>query len=111
MPKYVNDYSTLLTGGLTGNLAVTYLGSYALHYNVLSVDNGYATVTFDAYNVSNIGSATHPPWIGYTPLWNQWVATPLNNAFQNGLFGTGIMQPTMQYFNWTELLQMPNHTP
>jgi hypothetical protein len=36
--KYIRDYSTLLTGRLTGNIAVTYLGSYALTYTILSVD-------------------------------------------------------------------------
>jgi RHS repeat-associated protein len=32
VPKYLQDHSTLFTGGLTGNLAVTYLGSYGLSY-------------------------------------------------------------------------------
>jgi hypothetical protein len=36
VPKYFGDYSTLLTGGLTGNIAVTYLGSYVLSYKVIS---------------------------------------------------------------------------
>jgi hypothetical protein len=48
VPKYIRDYSTLLTGGLTGNIAVTYLGSYALTYTILSVDeeDGFAFPTF-----------------------------------------------------------------
>src|SRR5688572_29066928 len=32
VPKYLDDYSSLATGGATGNLAVTYLGSYTLTY-------------------------------------------------------------------------------
>ena len=38
VPKYLRDYSTLMTGGLTGNIAVTFLGSYGLKYEVLSID-------------------------------------------------------------------------
>jgi RHS repeat-associated protein len=102
VPKYVNDYSTLLTGGLTGNLTVTYLGSYSLNYNVISIDpqNGTATVNFTVANASTIASATHPPVIGYTPWWDQNVATPLNNFFQSGP-----MSPTTQTFTWTETIQ------
>ena len=68
VPKYIRDYSTLLTGGLTGNLAVTYLGSYGLKYEVLSIDeeDGTARVHFTVSNSSTIESAAHPPVIGYT---------------------------------------------
>ena len=108
VPKYVGDYSTLLTGGLTGNLAVTYLGSYNLSYNVTSIDsaNGTATVNFQAHNVSSISSATHPPVIGYTSWWNQHIGTPLNNMFQSGP-----MSPTVQNFNWTENIPVPQPHP
>lgn len=41
--KYLKDYSTLLTGGLTGNLAVTYLGSYGLKYQVTALSGNVAT--------------------------------------------------------------------
>ncbi len=104
VPKYFGDYSTLLTGGLTGNLAVTYLGSYQLTYNVTGIDaaNGIATVNFQAYNVSSIASATHPPVIGYTGWWNQYIGAPLNN-----FFSTGPMSPTVQNFNWTENIPIP----
>jgi hypothetical protein len=66
VPLYIRDYSTLLTGGKTGNLAVTYLGSYNLTYQVLSVNKGSAIVKFRVENSSTIASATHPPVIGYT---------------------------------------------
>jgi hypothetical protein len=70
VPKYVGDYSTLLTGGATGNLAVTYLGSYALTYNVTSFDMnaGTATVALHVSNTSTIESATHPPGCGLHAL-------------------------------------------
>ncbi|MEJ7646774.1 MAG: RHS repeat-associated core domain-containing protein [Chryseolinea sp.] len=42
--KYLKDYSTLLTGGATGNLAVTYLGSYGLKYLVSALKGNVATV-------------------------------------------------------------------
>ena len=101
VPKYVADYSTLLTAGLTGNLAVTYLGSYSLNYNVTSINpqSGTATVIFTVANSSTIASATHPPVVGYTPWWDQHVATPLNNFFQSGP-----MSPTTQTFTWTETI-------
>ncbi len=98
VPKYFGDYSTLLTGGATGNLAVTYLGSYALTYNVGSFDMsaGTATVQFHVSNSSTIESATHPPYIGYTQWWDQNVGQPLNNLFQSGP-----LSPTSQDFYWT----------
>jgi YD repeat-containing protein len=52
----LTSYSTLLTGGLTGNLAVTYLGLYGLRY---TVEN--ETLNIHVWNRSDISSATHPP--------------------------------------------------
>jgi hypothetical protein len=108
VPKYFRDYSTLLTGGLTGNLAVTYLGSYNLHYSVTSIDdqNGTATVNFQAKNPSTITSALRPPVIGYTQWWNQNVGTPLNS-----FFSTGPLSPTVQNFNWTETIPLSQPHP
>ncbi|TDE13395.1 hypothetical protein [Dyadobacter psychrotolerans] len=99
VPKYFGDYSNLISGGNTGNLAVTYLGSYDLKYVVNSVDGDYATVTFTVNNASTIASATHPPVIGYTPEWNEYIGTPLNDLFsQSG----APMSQTTQTFIWTE---------
>jgi hypothetical protein len=104
VPKYIKDYSTLATGGLTGNLAVTYLGSYSLHYEVtgINLENQTATVNFHVTNDSTINSATHPPVIGYTQTWNTYIGQPLNNAF-----ATGPMSKTTQNFNWTETIKWP----
>jgi RHS repeat-associated protein len=79
VPLYFHDYSNLLTGGNTGNLAATYLGSYNLAY---TVSNG--TVTIVVKNSSSIASATHPPVIGYTNWWNKNIGVPLNAAFNSG---------------------------
>jgi hypothetical protein len=99
--KYLNDYSTLLTFGQTGNLAVTYLGSYRLNFAVTGVlENGTATVRFNVYNSSRISSATHPPIIGYTEWWDRNIAAPLNNFFQ-----TGPLSMTEQYIEWTETIR------
>jgi hypothetical protein len=102
VPKYFRDYSTLLTGGLTGNLAVTFLGSYQLQYEVISVDeqSGTAQVRFFVANESTIASATHPPVIGYTKWWNNNIGTPLNNALQSGP-----MSKTTQTVEWTETIK------
>jgi hypothetical protein len=102
VPKYLRDYSTLLTGGLTGNIAVTYLGSYGLNYEVLSIDeeSGTAQVHFSVANSSTIESATHPPVIGYTEAWKNNIGTPLNK-----IFSTGPMSKTTQSVDWTETIQ------
>jgi hypothetical protein len=102
VPKYIRDYSTLLTGGLTGNIAVTYLGSYELHYEILSVDeeDGTARVHFTVANSSTIGSGIRPPVIGYTQWWSNNVAKPLNNYFSSGAFST-----TTQTFDWNETIK------
>ena len=102
VPKYIRDYSTLLTGGLTGNIAVTYLGSYALTYTILSVDEeeGTARVHFSVSNSSTIESATHPPVIGYTQWWQNNVGTPLNNYFSSGP-----LSKTTQTFDWNETIK------
>lgn len=92
VPKYLRDYSTLFTGGLTGNLAVTYLGSYGLSY---SVTNG--TLDIQVTNTSSIASATHPPVIGYTNWWSNYIGNPLN-----GFFSSGPMSATTQNFDFHE---------
>jgi hypothetical protein len=94
VPKYFRDYSTLLTFGATGNLAVTYLGSYGLHY---SVNNGVLDIQVS--NTSTIESATHPPVIGYTHWWSDNVGKPLNN-----FFSSGPMSETEQHFEFHENL-------
>ncbi|MBK7110613.1 MAG: hypothetical protein IPH61_16255 [Bacteroidetes bacterium] len=103
VPKYMRDYSTLATAGQTGNLAVTYLGSFSLTYKVTAVDveKKVATVEFMVSNRSSISSATHPPLIGYTQWWSKYIGTPLNNYLQ-----VGPMSETYQDFKWTETINM-----
>ena len=88
---YLKDYSTLLTGGTTGNLAVTYLGSYSLHYTTSD-----GVITFTAKNTSSLGSATHLPIFGYT------AAGQSVSRFMNGLTRSGPMSPTTQTFIFHE---------
>ncbi|MCI0541213.1 MAG: RHS repeat-associated core domain-containing protein, partial [Verrucomicrobiales bacterium] len=101
VPKYLQDYSTLLTGGLTGNLAVTFLGGYQLSYDTQRVlcRKGIAVVHFHVYNASTVESATHPPVIGYTQWWSDWIGKPLNE-----FFSSGPLSKTEQTFDWTENL-------
>jgi len=101
VPKYIRDYSTLMTGGTTGNLAVTFLGSYLLNYEVTGIDccEGTANVAFHVDNSSTINSATHPPVIGYYPWWDRYIGRPLNS-----LFASGPMSETTQESDWTEAL-------
>jgi RHS repeat-associated protein len=99
--KYVKDYSTLATGGLTGNIAVTYLGSYGLHYKVSQISGDIATVVFTATNSSTIQSATHPPVVGYTEWWSSNIGKPLDNFFESGP-----ASKTTQTFTWTEQIRL-----
>jgi len=102
VPKYFQDYSNLLTFGHTGNLAVTYLGSYDLIVYVVSVDRdaGTAVVLFYVSNDSTLASATHPPVLGYTPFWQRYVEPAVNNLTAGG----GPMSRTTQAFWWTETI-------
>ncbi|MZD59449.1 ALF repeat-containing protein, partial [Streptomyces sp. SID5606] len=72
--KYLTDYGTLTTGGLTGNLAYTFLGSHQVRMTPIRKNSdGSVTWRYTAYNESDIESATHPPVIGYTEWWSDTV--------------------------------------
>ncbi|WP_225684611.1 ALF repeat-containing protein, partial [Streptomyces pseudogriseolus] len=72
--KYLTDYGTLATAGLTGNLAYTFLGSHQVRMTPIRENaDGSVTWRYTAYNESDIESATHPPVIGYTDLWSDTV--------------------------------------
>lgn len=95
---YLKDYSTLLTGGMTGNLAVTYLGSYNLKWTAAAYNNT-VVVSFNVENSSTMQSASRPPVIGYWSIWQQTVGNIINEKFKTGWGST-----TTQSFNWTEVL-------
>lgn len=88
VPKYLRDYSTLATGGLTGNLAATYLGSYSGEYKLSE-----GTVQMTVTNTSAAASAFRPPVLGYTAWWQNNVDPRLNQ-----LFASGPMSATSQTF-------------
>ena len=99
--KYMKDYSTLLTGGLTGNLAVTYLGSYTLNWRITNITKESFSISFMVNNTSTIQSGTRPPVIGYTDFWQKNIGRPLNKAFESGP-----MSKTSQTFKWTEKVKL-----
>ncbi|MBI4320635.1 MAG: hypothetical protein HY675_19260 [Chloroflexi bacterium] len=106
VPKYVGDYANVLTGGRTGNLAVTFLGSYDVEVTVLSVDKegGTAQISLHVSNESNLASATHPPVLGYTEFWQQNIE-PLVNSIPSYLpwvFDRAPVSETTQHFFWNE---------
>lgn len=70
-----------------------------LQYNVISLTGNSALVQFIVTNSSTISSATHPPVIGYTPLWNNTIGSALDN-----IFSSVPMSKTTQTFNCTETL-------
>ncbi|MBU0491421.1 MAG: RHS repeat-associated core domain-containing protein, partial [Chloroflexi bacterium] len=100
VPKYFRDYTVLLTFGQTGNLAVTFLGSYTLYYYVVSVDRdaGTAEILFHVSNASSLASATRPPVIGYMPFWQDHIAPVINGIVS----GSGPASTVTQAFWWTE---------
>jgi RHS repeat-associated protein len=97
--KYLYDYSTWVTGGMTGNQAVSFLGSYKLEITASGVrcSQGTATLSFYVYNESTAASGTRPPWLGYTKWYQTVVAPNINKWFQSGGMSTRI-----QTFRWTE---------
>lgn len=97
---YLKDYSTLMTGGLTGNLAVTYLGSYSLQYKILSSERNSAIVQFTVSNNSTAASAFRPPAIGYAKYWKDNVEPLINNFFSKGP-----MSQKSQTFIWKERIR------
>ena len=87
------------TLGTTGNLAVTYLGSYKLVWYLMSIDTnkGVAVIEFIVQNSSTIESGTRLPILGYTNIWKSSIGKWLNSTFENGP-----MSKTSQTFIWTE---------
>ena len=102
IPKYVQDYTNILTGGRTGNLAATFLGSYDLDYYVVEVDGkiGTARVLFHVSNESTLSSATHPPLLGYTEVYLGEIGPAID-----ALVPTGPMSKVTQDFWWTEMVE------
>jgi hypothetical protein len=100
--KFIKDYSALITFGLTGNLAVTYLGSYRLSHKLITIDKGKGTaiIMFTVTNSSTIESGTRPPVFGYTEFWRNTAGKSMNSFFE-----TGPMSKTTQIFQWEETLK------
>jgi len=103
VPKYIKDYSTIVTAGQTGNLAVTYLGSYRLDFYIVDVDfqAGTATVLFYVGNSSTLASGTRPPVIGYTDFWLRYIEPAINSAT-----ASGPTSRTTQDFWWIEVISL-----
>jgi len=99
--KYVIDYSTLLTGGFTGNLAVTYLGSHVAEVTVVGQNpDGSYEVNITVLNKSSLESATRIPKIGYEDWYKDSVGSFWNDVAKNTGFGT----TTEQAIIWTETI-------
>jgi RHS repeat-associated protein len=95
--KYIGDYATLLTGGATGNLAVTYLGSYTLTITPTQVTSSGAHLAYHVSNASTLASATHLPFYGLIPGHQDW------ENFVNSIpGGSGPMSATSQDIYWSE---------
>ena len=98
--KYIKDYSTLLTAGKTGNIAVTYLGSYNLQWRA-DVEGNTAVIHVTITNFSTMQSASRPPVVGYWSVWQNSVGKWINKTFS-----TGWGSKTTQTFNLTETVKL-----
>lgn len=98
--KYIKDYSTLLTAGRTGNIAVTYLGSYNLQWRA-AVEGNTAVIHVTIKNSSTMQSASRPPVLGYTKIWQNSIGNLINKSFS-----TGWGSKTTQTFNLTETVKL-----
>lgn len=91
--KYLKDYGTLSTAGLTGNLAYTFLGSHQVRMTPIRKNaDGSVVWRYTAYNESDIESATHPPVIGYTDWWSNSVGSLVDKIVGD----TGPLSPKTQ---------------
>ncbi|MGW7126542.1 ALF repeat-containing protein, partial [Streptomyces sp. NPDC054901] len=91
--KYLKDYGTLSTAGLTGNLAYTFLGSHQVRMTPIRTNaDGSVVWRYTAYNESDIESATHPPVIGYTDWWSNSVGALVDKIVGD----SGPMSPKTQ---------------
>ncbi|MGI6345997.1 MAG: RHS repeat-associated core domain-containing protein [Limisphaerales bacterium] len=103
--KYAKDYSTILTVGTTGNIAVTYLGSYVLNYHTERIvcKLGIAKIHFNVTNSSTLASATRPPILGYYEWWNNYPGNWINKGIER--ITVGPLSAKYQIFNWDEFIQ------
>ena len=101
--EYIEDYSSLITGGMTGNLAVTYLGSYRAKVETKSISccDNKAEILITINNSSTAASAFRPPVLGYMKLWKKYIE-PRVNAF----FSAGMGSQTTQTIMLNEVLQL-----
>lgn len=117
--KYLQDYSSLATFGLTGNLTATFLGSYHGCWSArMRCCDAKAAVHFHIENKSGLTSATHFPVLGYDrprPSVGDWLTSPVETGKKWGptlpgsLFHdieSGPMATVMQVFDWEEPLAL-----
>lgn len=115
--NYLGDMSTLATLGLTGNLTVTFLGSYSGGWRAtVNCCKGVGVVHFHVRNISGLTSGTRFPILGYDkprPTVGDWLVEPSATFKQWGatLPGslarnrpTGSMSTIEQIFDWDELI-------
>jgi RHS repeat-associated protein len=94
---YLDDYSSVYDFGATGNLAVTYIGSYNMSVTPSNVTSDSATLNFHVTNTSDLASALHPIFYGEIPGYSA-VETWENSLPSPG----GPFSATTQDISWSE---------
>lgn len=121
---YLNDYGVLaqdgleravgMDNGVSGDVVVAYLGGFGAKAYVnascgMAKDNheAVADTRFQVWNESSVGSATHPPLIGYTSIWSDYIEPWIEDIHQkntpiNPATGRRPGDHTRQDFIWDE---------
>ncbi|MFC0017456.1 RHS repeat domain-containing protein [Roseibacillus persicicus] len=127
---YMRDYSVLAKDGLkkailldrsaSHDVVVAYLGGFGAKAYVNaecgSLSSGTETIAhtrFQVWNESTVGSITHPPVIGYTQFWGDYIEPYIEEAHQNHVevnptTGRRPGDTTRQDFVWDEQINGGN---
>jgi hypothetical protein len=98
------DYSTVLTLGMTGTFAVTYLGCCKMTYTATRVASNSLRLTIEISNNTTLASALRPPFAGYLPGWQRYVDPAINSAVRAVVGINGPMHASSQTFRWSEVV-------
>ena len=99
----IHDFLNFCTNGLTGNVAMSVVGSFSTHWKVIGRDNeGNAIVTITASNPMKFHSFSRPPVDqGYGTFYKQKVSPVLDRLFDEGIGPSNYFAAQSQTFTWT----------
>ncbi len=97
------DAAGLATGGLIGtDPTAAFLGTFEVVLTPTSIDDAGATVKFEVFNKTAMGSALRPPKWGFGEFYKEWVEPMINLGAE---IMTGVPNMKIQRFTWEEHLE------